>query len=340
MTRGPAALTGVAWAVLATALWGSTFLGPALAEPVGPLTLVFGRYAVFGLLSIGVLIMRRRVASAIGTRRILVALHLGAVGYLGFYLCFSLAADIGGGVLASMATGVMPAAVTVGANLVHRETPWRRLIWPIMISTAGLVVLNWQRPEAGPAVDGAGAGMIPATLLALAACLLWSYFVVMNGAILRRSGAGSVDSTSWTALLGLGAFIASFVLPPLAVLRGEVSLLEVGEAQLIRFLVLSVLLATFGSWCASWCWNRASGRVSTVVLGQLIALETLFGAVFNLLLEQRLPYMNEVVGAVLVTTGVLLCVRSRQESEACSPKNGRAGVRSPKNGRADADRSG
>lgn len=331
MTRGPAALTGVAWAVLATALWGSTFLGPALAEPVGPLTLVFGRYAVLGLLSIGVLIMRRRVASAIGTRRILVALHLGAVGYLGFYLCFSLAADIGGGVLASMATGVMPAAVTVGANLVHRETPWRRL-WPIMISTAGLVVLNWQRPEAGPAVDGAGAGMIPATLLALAACLLWSYFVVMNGAILRRSGAGSVDSTSWTALLGLGAFIASFVLPPLAVLRGEVSLLDVGEAQLIRFLVLSVLLATFGSWCASWCWNRASGRVSTVVLGQLIALETLFGAVFNLLLEQRLPHVTEALGAALVTTGVLLCVRS--------PMLGRAGVSSPKNGRMDADRSG
>jgi len=321
----------VAWAVLATALWGSTFLGPALAEPVGPLTLVFGRYAVLGLLSIGVLIMRRRVASAIGTRRILVALHLGAVGYLGFYLCFSLAADIGGGVLASMATGVMPAAVTVGANLVHRETPWRRL-WPIMISTAGLVVLNWQRPEAGPAVDGAGAGMIPATLLALAACLLWSYFVVMNGAILRRSGAGSVDSTSWTALLGLGAFIASFVLPPLAVLRGEVSLLDVGEAQLIRFLVLSVLLATFGSWCASWCWNRASGRVSTVVLGQLIALETLFGAVFNLLLEQRLPHVTEALGAALVTTGVLLCVRS--------PMLGRAGVSSPKNGRMDADRSG
>lgn len=217
--------------------------------------------------------------------------------------------------LASMATGMMPAAVTIGANLLHRDVPWCRLAGPIMISTVGLIVLNWQRPPSTQVVDGTGAEVILATLLALAACLLWSYFVVMNGAILGRGGAAAVDGTSWTALLGLGAFVTSFVLPPLAVLRGEVPLGAVGDELLIRFLVLSVLLAVLGSWCASWCWNRASGRVSTVVLGQLIALETLFGAAFNLLLERRLPGATETVGAALVTTGVLLCVRSAAARE-------------------------
>ena len=45
---------GIVWAVIATALWGATFLGPAAVEPVRPAQLVFGRYVVFGLLSLHV----------------------------------------------------------------------------------------------------------------------------------------------------------------------------------------------------------------------------------------------------------------------------------------------
>lgn len=40
------------WAVLATALWGGTVLGPAAVTPVGAIYLVFGRYFVFGAISL------------------------------------------------------------------------------------------------------------------------------------------------------------------------------------------------------------------------------------------------------------------------------------------------
>ena len=86
MTARSGAASGLFWAVLATALWGATFLGPAAVKPVGPIYLVFGRYVVFGLLSLIVLILHRKQAVTIGLHKALIALHLGVVGYVGFYL--------------------------------------------------------------------------------------------------------------------------------------------------------------------------------------------------------------------------------------------------------------
>ncbi|CAN5365669.1 DMT family transporter [soil metagenome] len=306
-------VAGVLLALVATALWGATFLGPAAVSPVGPVYLVFGRYFVFGILSLVILAVNRNRAMSIGVKRALVAAHLGVVGYVGFYLFFSFAAAVGGGALASVATGVMPAAITIASNVIRKEIAWRSLALPIGITSLGLFVVNVRFSDAGP---GKTAGeLVLTTLLALAACAVWSYFVVVNGLIIKRTDGPRVDNTTWTAMIGAGAFFASFLLLPFAEIGGGVAPTN-GQALFVRFVVVSVLLATLGSWCASWCWNRAARRVSTVVMGQLIALETIFGTVFNLVWEQRWPTPQEVAGATLVTIGVIWCVHLFGRSRA------------------------
>ena len=276
-------------------------------EPVGPAYLVFGRYLFFGLLSVIVLIVHRRSAAEIGMRKALLALHLGIVGYVGFYLFFSFSAAIGGGALASIITGVMPAVVTIASNHITKQVSWRRLVAPIAITAVGLLVINIRTPAS--LSDITTTDLIATTALALLACALWSYFVVANGIVLRRTGGPSIDNTTWTALIGVGALIGSFGLLPIAWSMDATS--PVGDqSALVRFLIVSVLLATLGSWCASWSWNRATGRLSTLLLGQLMALETLFGALFNLIWESRWPTIQELVGAALVTAGVIICART------------------------------
>ncbi|MFK3672299.1 DMT family transporter [Leifsonia aquatica] len=307
------AVAGLFWAVVATALWGATFLGPAAVEPVGPAYLVFGRYLFFGLLSLVVLIVHRRRAVEIGMRKALLALHLGIVGYVGFYLFFSFSAAIGGGALASIITGVMPAVVTIASNLITKQVRWRRLAAPIAITAVGLLVINLRTPAA--LSDITTSDLITTTALALVACALWSYFVVANGIVLRRTDRPAIDNTTWTALIGVGALIGSLGLLPIAWTMDATS--PIGdESTLVRFLIVSVLLATLGSWCASWSWNRATGRISTLLLGQLMALETLFGALFNLLWESRWPTLQEIIGAALVTTGVIVCARTLERHRA------------------------
>lgn len=305
MRREGSYVSGVLWAILATALWGATFLGPAAVAPVGPIYLVLGRYVVFGILSVILLAINRHQVKSMGPRRVFVAMHLGVVGYIGFYLFFSFAAALGGGALASIATGAMPAVITIVSNLLRKELRWRVLALPLAITTSGLLVLN-TRP-AGDGEGGTTTDVIGATLLAIAACVVWSYFVVVNGRLIKQLDVAVVSNTTWTALIGTGAFVASIALVPFAAAGGGADPRD-DTNTLIRFVIVSVLLATLGSWSASWSWNKATTRLSTVVMGQLIAMETLFGAAFNLLWEGRWPTATELLGAALVTTGVLWCV--------------------------------
>lgn len=306
MRSRTATASGLFWAILATALWGATYLGPASVAPVGPAYLILGRYLVFGLLSIGVLIVHRKQAAEIGLRKILIALHLGVIGYVGFYLLFAYSASIGGGTLASIITGVMPAAVTIASNFIRKVVPWRGLAVPVGISTVGLIVVNLQSPE--PSTGVSTGDLVFATVLGLLACALWTYFVIVNGIILTRTDGPTINNSTWTALIGVGALFSSFVALPLAWGTDSVSPFS-DQPTLIRFIVVSVLLATLGSWCASWSWNRASGRLSTVLLGQLMALETIFGTLLNLIWASRWPTLQEILGTALVTIGVVWCVR-------------------------------
>ena len=171
------------WAVLATALWGSTFIGPVAVEPIGPIYLVFGRYFVFGMLSLCVLAFSAVELAVLGRTNILAALHLGIFGYVGFYLFFALSETIGGGALASIVTGAMPAFVTITSNLISREVRWRVLIVPISITSGGVMLVNLHE---GAILDGRSSDdLLLATCLSLAACAMWAYFVVVNGLILK-----------------------------------------------------------------------------------------------------------------------------------------------------------
>lgn len=295
-------------AILATALWGGTFLGPEAVAPIGPVLLVLGRYFVFGTICLIVLTLRWRKVKRVATREIVLALHLGAIGYVGFYLFFSLSATMGGGVVASIVTGAMPAFVTVGSNLVRKEVPWRILASPLMVTTAGILIINAFNIE-----DVAVAGsydLLHATVFALGACVLWAYFVIVNG---RALAASHVDNITWTCMIGLGAMVSSVLLVPVAFSEIEHQV-SANALPWVRYAMVTVLLATLGSWCASWAWTVASKRLSTVFLGQLIALETVFGTVFNLIWVQRWPSVAEIVGACAVVLGVVICVRVFERS--------------------------
>ncbi|MFD0385379.1 hypothetical protein ACFQ2B_33160 [Streptomyces stramineus] len=141
--RAPRAYSvGLLAALTATALWGFTFLGPAAVAPVNVYYLVVGRYAVFGLMSLAVLTAHLGRLRALGARHLLIAAHLGVVGYIGFYLLLSMSSATGGGVLASTLTGLIPLLVTLASNATEKVLPWRRLFLPVVAISAGLLLVN------------------------------------------------------------------------------------------------------------------------------------------------------------------------------------------------------
>ncbi|URM88752.1 DMT family transporter [Streptomyces sp. MRC013] len=297
----PAAVAGLLAALAATALWGFTFVGPVAVAPVNVYYLVMGRYTVFGAVSLAVLAVNAGKTRALGVGNLLNAMHLGAVGYVGFYLLLALSAQTGGGVLASTMTGLIPVTVALVSNFFEKALAWHRLALPVAVIACGLLLVNGvPTGRAGPGND-----VVTGAVLGFASCAAWTYFVIVNRMVLQRP-AFTVDNTVWTAGIGLGAFCGSLLLVPRAASAGGTS--PFSDADVFwSFLAWCVALAALGSWFATWFWNFASKRLPSALMGPIVGMEAVFGALSHLAWEGRPPTLREAGGGLLVTGGVFLC---------------------------------
>ena len=79
------------------------------------------------------------------------------------------------------------------------------------------------------------------------------------------------------------------------------------------FISLMVAIAVLCSWVGALCWNVASQRLPTVILGPLIVFETLAGLLYTFLLRQQMPPLMTLSGIALLVIGVVIAVRAKPE---------------------------
>lgn len=89
-------------------------------------------------------------------------------------------------------------------------------------------------------------------------------------------------------------------------------LLTFGPRPLV-FISLMVAIAVLCSWVGALCWNVASQRLPTVILGPLIVFETLAGLLYTFLLRQQMPPLMTLSGIALLVIGVVIAVRAKPE---------------------------
>jgi drug/metabolite transporter (DMT)-like permease len=70
---------------------------------------------------------------------------------------------------------------------------------------------------------------------------------------------------------------------------------------------------TTPSWLGTLCWNEASQRLPTALVGQLIVFETLSALAYAFMLRGRLPEAETLAGIALLVAGVLWALRVRPE---------------------------
>lgn len=79
------------------------------------------------------------------------------------------------------------------------------------------------------------------------------------------------------------------------------------------FIGLMVAIAVLCSWVGALCWNVASQKLPTVILGPLIVFETLAGLLYTFILRQEMPPLLTLSGIVLLVVGVVVAVRAKPE---------------------------
>ena len=81
-------------------------------------------------------------------------------------------------------------------------------------------------------------------------------------------------------------------------------------------------IGLFASWLGTLCWNEASQRLPTTMVGQLIVFETLSALAYAFVLRGTMPGAATLTGVALLVAGVVWALRVRPEPMAAQAHAG------------------
>lgn len=300
-------------------MWGLVFVGPLMLPEYPAALQTFGRYLAFGLIAIPLARFDRDEIKRLTRTDWLEALKLAAIGNVLYYLCLASAIQRAGGPLPTMMIGTLPVVISISANVLnHRRDgrlPWRRLAPCLATVLAGVACVNqvelaalYADPYADFARYASGA------VLAAVAVACWTWYPLRNANWLREHPGRK--PRAWATAQGLATL-------PLAVIgyaafwgwsaaTSNAFPMPIGPRPL-AFVGLMLAIGLFASWLGTHCWNEASQRLPTALVGQLIVFETLSALTYAYLLRGQWPQPLTMVGVMLLLVGVAWAVRIKPE---------------------------
>lgn len=79
------------------------------------------------------------------------------------------------------------------------------------------------------------------------------------------------------------------------------------------FVPLMIVIGIFCSWIGALCWNEASQRLPTVLVGPLIVFEILAGLAYTFMLRQAWPPLLTLCGIACLMIGVVSAMRIKPQ---------------------------
>lgn len=310
-------ISGVLYALLAGLMWGLIFVGPLIVPEYPAVLQSMGRYLALGLIALPIAWLGRGRLRQLARKDWMTALTLTMMGNLIYYVCLASAIQRTGAPVSTMIIGTLPVVIPVFANLLYSQRDgklsWWRLAPALVLIGIGLLCVNISELNQGlPDFSGwrYGSGIA----LALVSVVCWAWYALRNARWLRENP--DKHPMMWAtaqALVTLPVSLLGYVAACLW-LNGQTPdfSLPFGPRPGV-FIGLMVAIAVLCSWVGALCWNFASQKLPTVILGPLIVFETLAGLLYTFILRQEMPPLLTLSGIVLLVVGVVVAVRAKPE---------------------------
>ncbi|MBF6023217.1 DMT family transporter [Lysobacter niastensis] len=313
---------GTLYALAAGLMWGLVFVGPLLVPEYPAALQSVGRYLAFGLITLPLAWWDRAALRRLHRADWIEALKLAAIGNLLYYLCLAAAIQRAGGPLPTMIIGTLPVVIAISANLRNHQRdgrlPWRKLAPSLLLIVSGIACVNrveWEALRSAPGADPMRYAQ--GALLALVAVACWTWYPLRNADWLRAHPDRS--PRTWATAQGVAtlplALLGYAVLWVGMVASGSAFPMPFGPRPW-AFIGLMAAIGLFASWLGTLCWNEASQRMPTALVGQLIVFETLAALAYAFMLRGQAPAPLTMLGIGLLVAGVMWAVRVRPEPAA------------------------
>ncbi|MBU6155044.1 MAG: DMT family transporter [Bdellovibrionales bacterium] len=285
--------------------WGVPFLVPQVLPGYSPFEIAFGRFFFFGLMGFffakGALSIVRSLSPVERFRVFL----LSASGFWFYSSVLFWSIRQTDGILSSLVLGMLP--VTIPLCTPGKKSGGVGFYSGLLLIAAGLVLLF------------AGGGGLDSPLqhtnriagvIGLFVCLgMWTWFSISNSAFLQdRKEISRRDFSSLMGLISFGCLLVVSVPTLLGASWG-------GRESALLYVCFSALLGVGSSWFANWLWNVASVHLPSEISGTLLVFETIFGVLYTLIFQARLPDFRELIAVVLCLVGVLLAIIAQIRAE-------------------------
>ena len=310
-------ISGVLYALLAGLMWGLIFVGPLIVPEYPAVLQSMGRYLALGLIALPIAWLGRVRLRQLGRKDWVTALTLTMMGNLIYYVCLASAIQRTGAPVSTMIIGTLPVVIPVFANLLYSQRDgklsWWRLSPALVLIGIGLLCVNISELNQGlPDFSGwrYGSGIA----LALISVVCWAWYALRNARWLRENP--DKHPMMWAtaqALVTLPVSLFGYIAACLW-LNGQTPdfALPFGPRPAV-FIGLMIAIAVLCSWVGALCWNVASQKLPTVILGPLIVFETLAGLLYTFILRQEFPPLLTVSGITLMMVGVVIAVRAKPQ---------------------------
>ena len=310
-------ISGVLYALLAGLMWGLIFVGPLIVPEYPAVLQSMGRYLALGLIALPIAWLGRARLRQLVRKDWVTALTLTMMGNLIYYVCLASAIQRTGAPVSTMIIGTLPVVIPVFANLLYSQRDgklsWWRLSPALVLIGIGLLCVNISELNQGlPDFSGwrYGSGIA----LALISVVCWAWYALRNARWLRENP--DKHPMMWAtaqALVTLPVSLLGYIAACLW-LNGQTPdfALPFGPRPAV-FIGLMIAIAVLCSWVGALCWNVASQKLPTVILGPLIVFETLAGLLYTFILREEFPPLLTVSGIALLMVGVVIAVRAKPQ---------------------------
>ncbi|HVJ63081.1 MAG TPA: DMT family transporter, partial [Tahibacter sp.] len=154
-------------------------------------------------------------------------------------------------------------------------------------------------------------GYATGALLACVSLVAWTWYALRNARWLAANR--SMGSGTWATAQGLVtlplALIGYAALWAWMRIGGDAFAMPLGPRPL-AFVGLMIAIGLFASWLGTLCWNQASQRLPTTLVGQLIVFETLAALAYAYLRVGQWPSATTLCGVALLIAGVVWAARA------------------------------
>lgn len=299
-------ILGLTAGIGAGALWGFVFIAPLLLPDHSLIELTIGRYLIFGLCSLLLLIGQRCLRSFprhLWYKAFLLTI-LGNVGY--FYLLVA-AIRLADGLIPTLVIGMIPISMPLIGLLRSDPKAIRIMLLPFF-----LILLGFALAHSGEFKDLPNilrSDHILGLACSVGAMLAWTAYGVINSDIIKRY---NLNVAHWASLTGVATLpVLLLMLILLMILPNQSAAWSFSWSAFAdtNFLIIIIFTGLFSSWVAGWLWNLACKILPLQISGQLIVFETIAGLAYIYMLRQSWPEFLTFLGIVMLFSGVVLGVR-------------------------------